>query len=153
MNVFHFFSQCLDNVLQRDVRPTLFDQNKNMYCYSIFSWQKNKDVWKATKEFSFLWNKTFIKEVKTNSYQNIFSLLFTFPLEVFSALQLLGPDSDKEANCEWDRGTARRYADYMSSLQDILQHDKVTFKINRKFPPSTDNFKPVRYRMIWNICV
>ena len=41
-----------------------------------------------------------------------------------------------------------RYADYMSSLQDILHHDKVTFKINRKFPPNTDNFKPVRHRNI-----
>ena len=36
-----------------------------------------------------------------------------------------------------------RYADYMSSLQDILHYDKVTFKINRKFPPNTDNFLPV----------
>lgn len=44
-----------------------------------------------------------------------------------------------------------RYADYMSSLQDILHHDKVTFKINRKFPPNTDNFIPVRHIKIESI--
>ena len=36
-----------------------------------------------------------------------------------------------------------RYADYMASLQDILQHNNINFKINRKFPTNTEDLTPV----------
>ena len=36
-----------------------------------------------------------------------------------------------------------RYADYMASLQDILQHNHINFKINRKFPTNTEDLTPV----------